>query len=175
MQSTRGKAVFSHLQQACLSFISLCHMSSAMVIECIWLWFYVIYFRFHLLHLNSICEFSIKPPIILKVQSVFVTVVVKLIQEFKCLNRKICFKVNWVHYSFYFCLFLSLLLCAHIAAKTPVHLWCMERQTYRSIMTNKSKKKREQLMGFLKTWVSRLSSHDKTFIPTPRILFVTLS
>lgn len=105
---------------------------------------------------------SNQTPIILKVQSVFVTVVVKLIQEFKCLNRKICFKVNWVHYSFYFCLFLSLLLCAHIAAKTPVHLWCMERQTYRSIMTNKSKKKREQLMGFLKTWVSRLCSHDKT-------------
>ncbi|KAK5608129.1 hypothetical protein CRENBAI_003840 [Crenichthys baileyi] len=37
------------------------------------------------------------------------------------------------------------------AAKTSVHLWCMERQTYRTIVTNKSKKKREQLMGFLKT------------------------
>ncbi|MEQ2249600.1 hypothetical protein ILYODFUR_031019, partial [Ilyodon furcidens] len=35
--------------------------------------------------------------------------------------------------------------------KTPVHLWCMERHTYRTIVTNKSKKKREQLMGFLKT------------------------
>lgn len=31
----------------------------------------------------------------------------------------------------------------------------MERQTYRTIITNKSKKKREQLMGFLKTWVLR--------------------
>ncbi|CAI5683705.1 cGMP-dependent protein kinase 2 [Oreochromis niloticus] len=40
---------------------------------------------------------------------------------------------------------------ATVKAKTPVHLWCMERQTYRSIMTNKSKKKREQLVGFLKT------------------------
>lgn len=39
----------------------------------------------------------------------------------------------------------------HDAAKTSVHLWCMERQTYRTIITNKSKKKREQLMGFLKT------------------------
>ncbi|MEQ2277164.1 hypothetical protein XENORESO_021160, partial [Xenotaenia resolanae] len=40
---------------------------------------------------------------------------------------------------------------ATVKAKTPVHLWCMERQTYRTIVTNKSKKKREQLMGFLKT------------------------
>ncbi|XP_012722871.2 cGMP-dependent protein kinase 2 [Fundulus heteroclitus] len=40
---------------------------------------------------------------------------------------------------------------ATVKAKTHVHLWCMERQTYRTIMTNKSKKKREQLMGFLKT------------------------
>ncbi|XP_072217926.1 cGMP-dependent protein kinase 2 [Leuresthes tenuis] len=40
---------------------------------------------------------------------------------------------------------------ATVKAKTPVHLWCMERQTYRTIITNKSKKKREQLMGFLKT------------------------
>ncbi|XP_037541783.1 cGMP-dependent protein kinase 1 [Nematolebias whitei] len=40
---------------------------------------------------------------------------------------------------------------ATVKAKTSVHLWCMERQTYRTIITNKSKKKREQLMGFLKT------------------------
>lgn len=40
-----------------------------------------------------------------------------------------------------------------VAAKTAVRLWCMERQTYRTIITNKSKKRREQLMGFLKTWV----------------------
>ncbi|XP_013863007.1 cGMP-dependent protein kinase 1 [Austrofundulus limnaeus] len=40
---------------------------------------------------------------------------------------------------------------ATVRAKTLVHLWCMERQTYRTIITNKSKKKREQLMGFLKT------------------------
>lgn len=40
---------------------------------------------------------------------------------------------------------------ATVKAKTPVRLWCMERQTYRTIITNKSKKKREQLMGFLKT------------------------
>ncbi|XP_038143488.1 cGMP-dependent protein kinase 2 [Cyprinodon tularosa] len=40
---------------------------------------------------------------------------------------------------------------ATVKAKTPVHLWCMERQTYRTIITNKSKKKREELMGFLKT------------------------
>ncbi|KAM3861355.1 cGMP-dependent protein kinase 2 [Diretmus argenteus] len=40
---------------------------------------------------------------------------------------------------------------ATVKAKTTVRLWCMERQTYRTIMTNKSKKKREQLMGFLKT------------------------
>ncbi|XP_029966955.1 cGMP-dependent protein kinase 2 [Salarias fasciatus] len=40
---------------------------------------------------------------------------------------------------------------ATVKAKTAVHLWCMERQTYRTIITNKSKKKREQLMGFLKT------------------------
>ncbi|XP_032440390.1 cGMP-dependent protein kinase 2 [Xiphophorus hellerii] len=40
---------------------------------------------------------------------------------------------------------------ATVKAKTHVHLWCMERQTYRTIITNKSKKKREQLMGFLKT------------------------
>ncbi|CAG09161.1 unnamed protein product, partial [Tetraodon nigroviridis] len=36
------------------------------------------------------------------------------------------------------------------SAKTAVRLWCMERQTYRTIITNKSKKRREQLMGFLK-------------------------
>ncbi|XP_022050691.2 cGMP-dependent protein kinase 2 [Acanthochromis polyacanthus] len=40
---------------------------------------------------------------------------------------------------------------ATVKAKTAVHLWFMERQTYRTIITNKSKKKREQLMGFLKT------------------------
>ncbi|KAK2856252.1 hypothetical protein Q5P01_004987 [Channa striata] len=40
---------------------------------------------------------------------------------------------------------------ATVKAKTVVRLWCMERQTYRGIMTIKSKKKREQLMGFLKT------------------------
>ncbi|XP_054603925.1 cGMP-dependent protein kinase 2 [Nothobranchius furzeri] len=40
---------------------------------------------------------------------------------------------------------------ATVKAKTSVHVWCMERQTYRTIITNKSKKKREQLMGFLKT------------------------
>ncbi|XP_029903313.1 cGMP-dependent protein kinase 1 [Myripristis murdjan] len=40
---------------------------------------------------------------------------------------------------------------ATVKAKTVVRLWCMERQTYRTIITNKSKKKREQLMGFLKT------------------------
>ncbi|KAK2883760.1 hypothetical protein Q8A67_017397 [Cirrhinus molitorella] len=40
---------------------------------------------------------------------------------------------------------------ASVKAVTVVQLWCIERQTYRSIMTNKSKKKREQLMGFLKT------------------------
>lgn len=39
----------------------------------------------------------------------------------------------------------------HVAAKTQVRLWCMERQTYRTIITNKSKKRRGQLMGFLKT------------------------
>ncbi|KAG9282369.1 cGMP-dependent protein kinase 1 isoform X1 [Astyanax mexicanus] len=40
---------------------------------------------------------------------------------------------------------------ASVTAATAVKLWCIERQTYRSIMTSKSKKKREQLMGFLKT------------------------
>ncbi|CAK6962310.1 cGMP-dependent protein kinase 1 [Scomber scombrus] len=40
---------------------------------------------------------------------------------------------------------------ATVKAMTNVRLWCMERQTYRTIITNKSKKKREQLMGFLKT------------------------
>ncbi|XP_045916763.1 cGMP-dependent protein kinase 1 [Micropterus dolomieu] len=40
---------------------------------------------------------------------------------------------------------------ATVKAKTAVRLWCMERQTYRTIITIKSKKKREQLMGFLKT------------------------
>ncbi|KAK7907826.1 hypothetical protein WMY93_016438 [Mugilogobius chulae] len=40
---------------------------------------------------------------------------------------------------------------ATVKAKTAIRLWCMERQTYRTIITNKSKKKREQLMGFLKT------------------------
>ncbi|XP_017580642.1 cGMP-dependent protein kinase 1 [Pygocentrus nattereri] len=40
---------------------------------------------------------------------------------------------------------------ASVEAVTAVRLWCIDRQTYRSIMTSKSKKKREQLMGFLKT------------------------
>ncbi|XP_073790013.1 cGMP-dependent protein kinase 1 isoform X2 [Danio rerio] len=40
---------------------------------------------------------------------------------------------------------------ASVKAISAVKLWCIERQTYRSIMTNKSKMKREQLMGFLKT------------------------
>ncbi|XP_067272829.1 cGMP-dependent protein kinase 1 [Pseudorasbora parva] len=40
---------------------------------------------------------------------------------------------------------------ASVTVVTAVKLWCIERQTYRSIMTNKSKMKREQLMGFLKT------------------------
>ncbi|XP_049446847.1 cGMP-dependent protein kinase 2 [Epinephelus fuscoguttatus] len=40
---------------------------------------------------------------------------------------------------------------ATVKAKTAVRVWCMERQTYRTIIANKSKKKREQLMGFLKT------------------------
>ncbi|XP_060769919.1 cGMP-dependent protein kinase 1 [Neoarius graeffei] len=40
---------------------------------------------------------------------------------------------------------------ASVKAVTAVKLWCIERQIYRSIMTIKSKKKREQLMGFLKT------------------------
>lgn len=39
---------------------------------------------------------------------------------------------------------------ATVTAKTAVRLWCIERQTYRTIITNKSKKRREQLMGFLK-------------------------
>uniref|UniRef100_A0AAQ4RY88 cGMP-dependent protein kinase n=1 Tax=Gasterosteus aculeatus aculeatus TaxID=481459 RepID=A0AAQ4RY88_GASAC len=45
---------------------------------------------------------------------------------------------------------------ATVKAKTAVRLWCMERQTYRTIITNKSKKKREQLLGFLKTLVHEL-------------------
>ncbi|GAA6098119.1 cGMP-dependent protein kinase 2 [Tachysurus ichikawai] len=40
---------------------------------------------------------------------------------------------------------------ASVKAFTAVKLWCIERQIYRSIMAIKSKKKREQLMGFLKT------------------------
>uniref|UniRef100_A0A8C9SDE2 Protein kinase cGMP-dependent 3 n=1 Tax=Scleropages formosus TaxID=113540 RepID=A0A8C9SDE2_SCLFO len=40
---------------------------------------------------------------------------------------------------------------ASVKAVTNVKLWCIERQTYRTIVTNKSKKKREQIMGFLKT------------------------
>ncbi|XP_036406521.1 cGMP-dependent protein kinase 1 [Megalops cyprinoides] len=40
---------------------------------------------------------------------------------------------------------------ATVKAITKVRLWCIERPTYRTIMTNKSKKKREQIMGFLKT------------------------
>lgn len=54
-------------------------------------------------------------------------------------------------------LFAGFIAFSHVAAKTEVRLWCMERQTYRTIMTNKSKKKREQLMGFLKTYVYRRS------------------
>ncbi|XP_062857905.1 cGMP-dependent protein kinase 2 isoform X1 [Trichomycterus rosablanca] len=40
---------------------------------------------------------------------------------------------------------------ASVTANTAVKLWCIERQIYRSIMAIKSKKKREQLKGFLKT------------------------
>ncbi|XP_035276952.1 cGMP-dependent protein kinase 1 [Anguilla rostrata] len=40
---------------------------------------------------------------------------------------------------------------ASVQALTKVRLWRIERQTYRTIMTNKSKKKREQIIGFLKT------------------------
>ncbi|XP_055362597.1 cGMP-dependent protein kinase 2 isoform X2 [Betta splendens] len=40
---------------------------------------------------------------------------------------------------------------ATVKATSAVRLWCMERHTYRTIITNKSKKKREQLMRFLKT------------------------
>ncbi|KAL2082189.1 hypothetical protein ACEWY4_022007 [Coilia grayii] len=40
---------------------------------------------------------------------------------------------------------------ASVKAATAVRLWSIQRQKYRTIMTNKSKKKREQLMGFLKT------------------------
>ncbi|XP_048841887.1 cGMP-dependent protein kinase 1 isoform X1 [Brienomyrus brachyistius] len=39
---------------------------------------------------------------------------------------------------------------ASVRAVTKVKLWCIERQTYRTIMTNKSRRKREQVMGFLK-------------------------
>uniref|UniRef100_H3AQF9 Protein kinase cGMP-dependent 3 n=1 Tax=Latimeria chalumnae TaxID=7897 RepID=H3AQF9_LATCH len=39
---------------------------------------------------------------------------------------------------------------ATVTAMTDVKLWCIERQTYRAIMTSKSKRKREQIMGFLK-------------------------
>ncbi|TSL47544.1 cGMP-dependent protein kinase 1 [Bagarius yarrelli] len=40
---------------------------------------------------------------------------------------------------------------ATVKAVKAVKLWCIERQIYRSIMAIKSKKKREQLIGFLKT------------------------
>ncbi|MBN3304341.1 KGP1 kinase, partial [Amia calva] len=40
---------------------------------------------------------------------------------------------------------------ATVTALTNVRLWSIDRQTYRTIMTNKSKHKREQVMGFLKT------------------------
>ncbi|KAK1170617.1 cGMP-dependent protein kinase 1 [Acipenser oxyrinchus oxyrinchus] len=40
---------------------------------------------------------------------------------------------------------------ATVTAITNVQLWSIERQTYRAIMTNKSKRKRQQIMGFLKT------------------------
>lgn len=53
-----------------------------------------------------------------------------------------------------------------IVAKTVVRLWYMERQMYRTIMTNKSKKKREQLMGFLKTWVYTLNLPTCTLLVT---------
>nr|XP_015194556.1 PREDICTED: cGMP-dependent protein kinase 1-like isoform X3 [Lepisosteus oculatus] len=39
---------------------------------------------------------------------------------------------------------------ATVRAITDIRLWCIDRQTYRMIMTNKSKRKREQIMGFLK-------------------------
>lgn len=58
----------------------------------------------------------------------------------------------------------ALLTFIYIAAKTAVRLWYMERQTYRTIITNKSKKKREQLMGFLKTWVLRTLLHMRWFL-----------
>ncbi|KAG5277568.1 hypothetical protein AALO_G00119100 [Alosa alosa] len=40
---------------------------------------------------------------------------------------------------------------ASVRAATAVRLWSIQRQKYRTIMTNKSIRKREQLMGFLKT------------------------
>ncbi|XP_063079008.1 cGMP-dependent protein kinase 1 [Engraulis encrasicolus] len=40
---------------------------------------------------------------------------------------------------------------ASVKAVSAVRLWSIQRQKYRTIMTNKSKRKREQLMGFLKT------------------------
>ncbi|XP_035385339.1 cGMP-dependent protein kinase 2 [Electrophorus electricus] len=50
---------------------------------------------------------------------------------------------------------------ASVKAVTPVRLWCIERQTYRSIMASKSKKKREQLMSFLKTARTLKSLNDE--------------
>ncbi|XP_066532483.1 cGMP-dependent protein kinase 1 [Hoplias malabaricus] len=50
---------------------------------------------------------------------------------------------------------------ASVKAVTAVRLWCIERQTYRSIMTSKSKKKREQLMGFLKTACTLKALNDE--------------
>lgn len=40
---------------------------------------------------------------------------------------------------------------ASVKAASAVRLWCIQRQKYRTIMTNKSKRRREQLLGFLKT------------------------
>ncbi|XP_043920401.1 cGMP-dependent protein kinase 1-like [Protopterus annectens] len=40
---------------------------------------------------------------------------------------------------------------ATVTAMSYVLLWSIERKTYRAIMTSKSKKKREQIIGFLKT------------------------
>uniref|UniRef100_A0AAQ4RVA3 cGMP-dependent protein kinase n=1 Tax=Gasterosteus aculeatus aculeatus TaxID=481459 RepID=A0AAQ4RVA3_GASAC len=59
---------------------------------------------------------------------------------------------------------------ATVKAKTAVRLWCMERQTYRTIITNKSKKKREQLLGFLKTLVHELCSRGHILYPLSKII-----
>uniref|UniRef100_A0A3P9Q856 Cyclic nucleotide-binding domain-containing protein n=1 Tax=Poecilia reticulata TaxID=8081 RepID=A0A3P9Q856_POERE len=49
---------------------------------------------------------------------------------------------------------------ATVKAKTHVHLWRMERQTYRTIITNKSKKKREQLMGEVISFIRRMGKGE---------------